>query len=149
LLGWARPFARLTVRVALGSVRRVGRGAWLELRDDAGRTGFGEASPLPGFSIDSLDDAVRAMDRFVVDRPRLDEVTGEAIGGAAADLAPTPAARFAVETALFDLAGQARGASIAELLAGRAITARVPVNALLFASDSDLVEQARSAARRG
>lgn len=88
-------------------------GLLLQLRDEQGHIGQGEASPLPGYSYDNLEaceTALRAIDR--------DELAGvqhgapllEALSAASNRLpAELPAARFALETALLDLAGQQAG----------------------------------------
>ena len=82
-------------------VRRTSRHLLVRARDRAGRTGWGECSPLPGRSPDTVD--------------RCAAVLGS---GSLADLPPDlPAARFALETALLDLAAQAAGGSVAALLA--------------------------------
>jgi len=70
----------------------------LGVRDEAGFTGLGEAAPLPGMSSDTTEDAVRAC---------------------ALPLDPnaaTPAARFAIETALLSCRAQRERTSIASLL---------------------------------
>ena len=101
---------------------RERRGLLLELCDREGRIGQGEASPLPGFSSDTLAEAradllgadwaglpdVASGDRL------LDDV-GAALSAAGLN---APAARFAAETALLDLAGQAAGLPVHVLLAG-------------------------------
>ncbi len=96
------------------------RGLLLELSDREGRIGQGEASPLPGFSSDTLAEA--RADLLGVDWAALPELlpgdgllddVGKALS--ACNLG-SPAARFAVETALLDLAGQAVGLPVHALL---------------------------------
>lgn len=85
------------------------RGLLLRLADADGRVGQGEASPLPGYSPDSLDRAracINAMlwEHFELDLSRRPRV---AIAEVVEHVDPaSPSARFAVETALFDLVGQ-------------------------------------------
>ena len=78
----------------------------LELRDEDGVYGRGEASPLPGFSDDSLDDCytelhdilTSSLPKIDFQRPLLDQVdtwTNQLVH---------PAARFGLETALLDWA---------------------------------------------
>jgi L-alanine-DL-glutamate epimerase-like enolase superfamily enzyme len=74
----------------------------VELRCANGVLGLGEAAPLPGLSRDTLDDAERAI-------ADLDA------GGA---VASSPAAQFALETALLDALGRSTGRSVADLLTG-------------------------------
>lgn len=107
----------------------TGRGLLLELRDSAGRIGRGEASPLPGYSSDTLaecESALRAAD-WTLGVPTL---------------AP-PAAQMAAETALLDLHGQREGQPIHVLLGGRP-AATVPLASLV----ADL-PAARAALARG
>ena len=73
----------------------------VRLAGQSGRAGWGECSPLPGRSPDSLDACARAL----------------AAAARLEDVPPSlPAARFALETALADLEAQARGTSLAALL---------------------------------
>ena len=100
----ARPaevIARAAAEVAsVELVRRTPRHLLVRLRDRAGRSGWGECSPLPGRSPDTLDRCAAALR-----------------AGPLAELpAGLPAARFALETALLDLAAQAAGTSVAALL---------------------------------
>ncbi len=101
---------------------RERRGLLLELCDREGRIGQGEASPLPGFSSDTLAEArADLLDVDWAGLPDLDPCDGllDDIGAAlsAAGL-NAPAARFAAETAFLDLAGQAAGLPVHLMLAG-------------------------------
>jgi o-succinylbenzoate synthase len=109
----------------------------LELHDDAGRVGRGEASPLPGYSRDDLTAVTRALTDV-----------HERVGSAAleAELAPLPSARFALETAMLDLEAQVRGVSIAAIL-GETSLPRVPRSGLVDRSDA--VSSARALLARG
>lgn len=106
----------------------------VEVRSDRGTIGLGEAAPLPGMSLDTLEDAERAIAalaaRVPLDIP--DREAAFAIASAAAlahspesasdrDVVATrgraaPAARFAIETALLDALARERGISLAALL---------------------------------
>jgi L-Ala-D/L-Glu epimerase len=103
------------IEVVRAEVLRTGeRTAILRLTDSEGRIGLGEASPLPGRSIDDAAACARALESAA---PRALPATAEAAAAEAASIdARLPAARFALETALLDLAAQVRGASVAELL---------------------------------
>jgi o-succinylbenzoate synthase len=96
------------------------RGLVLTLRDDRGRLGHGECSPLPGYSSDALDDAERALGSLA--RPLIDELTTlDDVGAlleAIARLVPSslPALRFGLETAALDRLGRARGVPVWRLL---------------------------------
>lgn len=132
--------ARIT-RVGGALVGRIGSaarpqssraGLVLELRDRDGLLGLGEASPLPGTSPETLDEAMEAL-RFVAREveaatrslgltplasDRLGPVEVDAITRRMSALARAPSARFAVESALGDLGARARGQSLARWLAG-------------------------------
>src|SRR5262245_47573499 len=99
----------------------------LAVRDDAGATGLGEAAPLPGMSIDHIDDALRACEALAARVPLTLEVPSHAT--ALADrITPAPAARFAIETALLSALAQRTGTSIASMLAplARRLRSSVP-----------------------
>jgi L-alanine-DL-glutamate epimerase-like enolase superfamily enzyme len=87
----------------------------VEVRSDRGAIGLGEAAPLPGMSPDTLADAEHAIAAFA-------RLTGAELADreaarllVAATTAP-PAARFALETALFDALAREHGISLAALL---------------------------------
>lgn len=101
--------------------------------------GYGEASPLPGFS---QEDAAMAHARLLALQPRLEayEFSGEVEDVSAflasAELQDCPSARFAVECALLDLIARRRHISLAHLLKGSQPAARVAVNATISASSA-------------
>ncbi len=128
---------------------RNSRTAWtkrsglvLRIRDRDGHTGVGEASPLLGYSPDTLEQCraelaglpwghrsnPRAMAQAPVTVPRARELTAALSSGAA---------RFAAATALLDLIGQVSGHSLWRLLQppGAQTKPVVPLNALV--SDLD------------
>ncbi len=126
------------------------RGALLTLTDDRGAWGQGEASPLPGYSREALDavlstlaDVHARFDEGALDDP-LRALAAPWVG------ALPGSARFAVETALCDLAARRRGVPLHVLLAGRAASAFVPVNAYAGAAlDAGLLDAASDALVRG
>lgn len=135
------------------------RGVLLELTDDEGRVGQGEATPYPGFSLDDAASCERALDRarsrlgVIDDEGPAEDVVASAVA-AALDPdrgGPTPAARFALETALLDLIAQRRGASIASILRADRPAFQVALNGLLVASPDAgaLVERAHELITRG
>jgi L-alanine-DL-glutamate epimerase-like enolase superfamily enzyme len=103
-------------------------GLVLTLRDEDGRVGQGEASPLPGWSRDTIDEC--AAELGAMRDPDHASLT-------------CPAARFAVETALLDLRGQREGRSIAALLGAREGD-ELPIATLV-----DSLDAGRRAAARG
>ncbi len=126
------------------------RGALLTLTDRDGRAGQGEASPLPGYSRETLDEACDALDGVLA---RLDEgALDDPLGALDAPWvrALPGSARFALETALLDLAGRRRGVALHALLGGGEVRGRVAVSAYAGAAlDASLVDDARAALGRG
>lgn len=125
------------------------RGLLLCLTDDDGHEGWGDAAPLPGFSPESLDEAVS--------RARELEATFAGIGVPGPDLGailralPTddlpPSVRFAVESAAVELAAAGQGSSVSRVLGE---TSRpVALNALITEADTDLGAAAERVRRAG
>ncbi len=140
------------------SVGQVGARQWtragllLEVEDAEGRCGLGEASPLPGYSPDSLQECLEALE--CLDPAEVGARLGSQLGftsdalaglGRCSELLPEklPAARFALETALLDLLCLSQARPPLELL-GAAAPERLPVNALLDTAGAAGLEQARS-----
>jgi len=79
----------------------------LRVADEDGGVGWGEASPLPGYSDDDLDTVEAALDEWAAARER----------GDVADVPERlPSARCAIDTARLDLAARRRGLPLHELL---------------------------------
>jgi o-succinylbenzoate synthase len=132
-------------------------GLLLTLRLEDGREGIGEASPLPGYSPDSLEDAARALDAVhlsLADLPA-DPVPVDAVLHCLSTVAPllasVPSARFALETALFDLLGRVHAVPTRRLLGGSSIADSIPVAGLLGAplETRRSLEEARALVSRG
>lgn len=113
-------------------------GLVLEVWDAAGHHGVGEASPLPGFSSESLRDCEDALER-------IHEMEVSWPLQAIPALATLPAARFALETAVADLVARRRGCSVAALFGGS--VQKVPLSALI-STGNDMLEAARTALAR-
>ena len=149
-LRFARP-----VRTARGTF--TGRSSViLELRDGQGHAGYGEAAPWPGFSLETTEESLQALQRAV---PRL---TGAETGptelpaSLAEQFASAPAAWTALEAALWDLEARRSRRPLAEVLAerlamgARAALARVPVSILLVeTAPGALRDEARRACAAG
>ncbi len=107
--------------VASGAELKSRDSLLVRLQDSAGLCGFGEASPLPGYSPDSLAQAREELSRVCAQGVELDPVA-EGLARVESLLAAlhlkSPAARFAVETALLDWLGKRRGLPVHRLLAG-------------------------------
>lgn len=129
------------MRLVACHIQRASRprpSVFVELVDAEGRTGKGEAAPLPPFSREGASEAARAIGGArriaTLDESRsAAEAVASALEPIAGALASAPSARFALETALLDLLAQRRGTSIAAILGGAGAYDRVPLNALLAA----------------
>jgi o-succinylbenzoate synthase len=97
---------------ARGRVER--RGLLLEVTSSSGVVGRGEASPLPGMSRDTIEDAHRELAAFTERLPL--ELGGPSAAFALAASITSPSARFAVETALLDPLAREHAGSIAALI---------------------------------
>jgi o-succinylbenzoate synthase len=135
----------------------------VQLRDEEGRVGQGEAMPLPEFGTESLSECERTlreylstlrnetlMNKEAPSTPRPPgEGRGEGISGLGLDPRLPPAARHALEQALLDLLSQRRGVPLSHLLCAEA-RSEVHVNALLGApSPEALAEEAGRAVFEG
>ncbi len=129
-----------------GRILRYREGLLLELTGEGGEVGWGETSPLPGFSRESLDEAeaqLRDLASSMVGR----QMTGDWIdpdGGFSRELDSmnlAPSARFGFELALWDLCAATSGRSLAELITPRPRTT-VPVNALISGPPDKVLEEA-------
>jgi o-succinylbenzoate synthase len=108
---------------------------------DDGATGLGEAAPLPGMSIDVLDDAIRAVADLAARLPVAIDSPGHATG-MADRVTAAPSARFAIETALLAALAQHAQVSIASLWGG------VPLAELAWSAVVDDELAARAAGAR-
>jgi o-succinylbenzoate synthase len=134
-----------TWRTANGAITE--RRGWLvALETEDGRTGWGDCAPLPAPGIEaseSAEAALRSLLSWLKDlSPR------EALTRLEQEASCTPAARFALETALVDLAAQAERLPMARWFNSRAVLS-VAVNATLGAIDEDLAERANAALAAG
>jgi o-succinylbenzoate synthase len=125
----------------------------LELRDAAGVRGFGEAAPWPGFGTETAQQAHASL---IASEALLCGVAMEP--GAwtpelVAHLRDAPAARSAVQGALWDLAARRAGLPLADQLAAGAGTTcgevlrHVPTSALLVAREPDALREEAARAR--
>ena len=129
---------RAPLATAHGAVTQR-EGALLELEEERGARGCGEALPLPGFGLETPAEAVRALEELARELLGRHAESPEALLDASQRAAPAaPAARAALDVAVHDLAAREQGVSLAHWLASRAGTkphARVPVSALVAAPD--------------
>lgn len=129
--------------VAASATITVRRGRLLAVTDEDGITGWGDCAPLPSSGEDAVTRAFAAL-----------EAAAEAIGRQEAreDLPAriaVPEVRWAVETALLDLAARRDGLSLAALLGAAGPVAGVPVNAALGPLDDGCGSRAEAALAEG
>ena len=150
------------LRWSLTPATRNAHGQWtercgLELRveDEEGRVGLGEASPLPGYSPDTLQEAEAAISALSAKTWAALASQGASVGGVSSwldSLGPLPpSARCALETALLDLLGQRSAQPIWSLLAqSHAAPSAVPLTCLLSPTEPEsAIEQGREALEGG
>ncbi len=124
-------------------------GALVTLTDQRENNGFGEATPLPGLSCESLSDAVNALSDALplADADALIDPFA-ALAHPRLAAAP-PSSRFAFETALLDLVSRRRRVPLHRLLSG-CDASPVPINAYVGAAlDDELATRAADALSRG
>ena len=142
----------LTEPVTWGGERhRQRRGALVRLADAAGRVGWGDAAPLPGFSREPLEHATRALQgiRDALAGRELEPRDALADGPfhRALDAAGLPSsARFGLDLALADLAAQKLGRTLPQALHPDPPVV-LPLNGLVQSGDA--VEQAQRLADAG
>jgi o-succinylbenzoate synthase len=128
-----------------GTALRQREGLLVELEGEA--VGWGEASPLPGFSRESLDVAARQL-RELASSTVGREVTDDWIDAHGAfsreldAMVLAPSVRFGFELALWNLYAASRRKSLPELVTTHP-RATVPVNALISGSFDEALEEAR------
>jgi o-succinylbenzoate synthase len=150
-LSWQRALAAPVGGAWGGLTTRSG--LFLALERDGFAPGWGEVSPLPGFSAETLAACDSALARVGAgDLAALIEAPSGPTREALLDgLALPNAARFGLETALLDAEAKARGLTLATLLSGRPPASRVPLSLLLGSASSSapLLEAAKSAVNEG
>lgn len=112
--------------------------AVLRLMRGDGTSGLGEASPLPGYSPDSIGDVLDELQPLAEQPLVVDSVASpldvllEAFGSHPVG---RPSARFALETALLDWLGRTRNEPVHRVLGGEADRAAIPIVDLVQASE--------------
>jgi o-succinylbenzoate synthase len=128
-------------------------GLLLELTGEGGAVGWGEASPLPGFSGESLEEAAEQL-RDLASSVMGREVTEDWIdpdgdfGRALDSMDLAPSARFGFELALWNLCAASRGISLLRLMTPRP-RAAVTVSALVSGPPDTVLEVAGRARSAG
>ncbi|MBO6575367.1 MAG: o-succinylbenzoate synthase [Rhodothermales bacterium] len=135
VIPYALPFVR---PIRLGDVLLRARTGWLlRISDNKGNVGWGEASPLPGFSRETAEQAERDLMRVP---PRI------ARGDFHPGLMDCSSVRFALELATADLAAHRKGLTLAKAFHPFA-REKQSLNAVLLADEP--VDEAHSAVRAG
>jgi o-succinylbenzoate synthase len=151
--------ARL-VRLRFARPVRTARGEFngrdsvlLELRDPDGVSGFGEAAPWPGFGTESAEQALALLVEAGPLLRGLELEPGDWPTAIDAHLAAAPAARAALQGALWDLAARRAGRPLAVELAARCggaaveVLREVPTSLLLTADEPAALRAAATRAR--
>jgi O-succinylbenzoate synthase len=129
------------------------RGFLIRLSNDAGEIGWGEISPLPSFSRETLEEAREqlSMLRDVLKGVKM-PAHAENLDGALTDLTASmrlsPSAQFGVETALLNLVAQHKELTLSALLGGPSASS-VPINALASGTPEEIVETVKGACGDG
>ena len=136
-----------------GKTHRERRGLLIEGHDDAGHVGAGEIAPLPGFSREdtetALKDACAVRYRFLGSEApdNLEELSG-GFDRWLNDLTICPSVRFGLESAVLNCLAARRGVGLRELLSDEPGD-RISVNALLAGSTPEVLERAATLRDRG
>lgn len=121
------------------SVWMTRKGTLLQLVDELGNIGQGEASPLPDFSTDLPGLCETTLGALEASRFPAFDLAGDPVAQVqnALDLVDlnAPAAKFALETALLDLFGQRLGLPIAALLRKRPHRDPIALSSVIFSED--------------
>ncbi|GAB4300057.1 MAG: o-succinylbenzoate synthase [Thiohalomonadaceae bacterium] len=127
--------------VAARAVLHERRGALLALTGDDGLTGWGDCAPLPSTS--DTAPTFAALTALARELPGLEHEAALALA------VSLPEVRWALETALFDLAARQRGVPLAVQLGVQDFSGRVAVNAALGALDAHTVQRAVAVQAQG
>jgi o-succinylbenzoate synthase len=119
------------------------RHGWVVTLQTPQGDGRGEATPMESFGTEAPERTHAAL--AGLELPAVPSSL-EAIADATRPLAPTPAARFAVECALLELLALRRGVSVAALLLGGPAAPSLPVSALIEGIDAQELARAAVAA---
>ena len=143
LYRYSLPFYR---PLTLGSITLFQReGILLRLSGDDGSEGWGETSPLPGFSVESQGEAASQLRRLAASMigREVNEDWVDPYGEFGRELdRVAPSVRFGFELAAWNLYGDSSGRTLRELVAP-ASRSVVPVNGLLAGSPAEVLEETR------
>jgi L-alanine-DL-glutamate epimerase-like enolase superfamily enzyme len=121
------------------------RGTLVRFVSDTGEVGWGEASPYPGFGLESLEASRAALASAAGVLLGSDVVIGDELTARVAELTKSSTcARAAIETALLDLWARTRQQPLFEFLTPERVQPRprIECNALLTGDELDSLESA-------
>ncbi|MGB3053008.1 MAG: enolase C-terminal domain-like protein [Polyangiales bacterium] len=126
----------------IGGAEGVSKRAFavLRLMRGDGTTGLGEASPLPGYSPDSIAEAAEELQRLADEPVQVDPLASPLellIDAFAAHPLRHASSRFALETALLDWLGHTRAEPVHRVLGGDAERPAVPIADLVMTAESN------------
>lgn len=126
------------------------RGLMLRLETSDGAGEWGEAAPLPGFSVETMSEATTAMEmlaRTVVGKTVPEEADLETLLRTSSFYEGPPSVQFAFESALIGLAADSVNEWVPSFVGGTDPV--IPLNALLTGREDDLREAAAHVRRMG
>ncbi|MGE0266909.1 MAG: o-succinylbenzoate synthase [Candidatus Omnitrophota bacterium] len=125
---------------------KIRRGYILEF-SAAGFTGYGEMSPLQGFSLESLDDVLtqfKSVRHFLLSDPVPEGLEG--LNGRFQDWLGNfelkPSTMFGIEMALLNLLANIRSRTLKELLS-ESVHSHIPINGLLQGDRTEIISQTK------
>ncbi|WP_019501162.1 o-succinylbenzoate synthase [Pseudanabaena sp. PCC 6802] len=104
----------------------------IQICDTEGRMGWGEASPLPGFGMESLVETQAVLDNLQTGLVGMEFASLHEIAVFLTEFSQSPAAKHGVELALCNLLAIAQAKSLSQLINPQSRN-RLPVNALIGA----------------
>lgn len=136
-----------------GQELKCRQGLVLQLTDEQGTSSLGEIAPLPGLSLETLEEArteVLSLKTKICNQTLPDGLE-QLNGGFSSwieEMKLFPSVRFGIETAVLNLKASAKNIPLAALLHGN-YDQHVPVNGLLIGAKETIVDQARDMVEQG
>ena len=126
------------------------QGLLLSVRDSQGNTGVSEASPLPGYSQESLETTLLNVTVLLDKLIGRGEFTPSCLPemGHTMESSSPSMARYGIETALLALLARQHGILLGDLVFERS-SSKVPINGLIAGNISDWIPQAQNAISNG
>ena len=109
------------------------QGAILTVTTECGYVGQGEIAPLPGFSLETLDEAIEDLEALHLEGEELSKSID----------CCCPSTQFGVEMAFHQIIASSKGIPLHTHLSGTQLS-EIPINGLLSADDPDLLKKAEA-----